>query len=126
MNRTGFKASIVIALIILFQGCGKDNNSSTDPGNGNNPPGDDNSIENLVTINDFAFSPQSITVSVGDTVTWQNDHNVGHTVTSDSGSELDSPLLGQGETYRHIFNSAGSFPYHCTPHPFMTGVVLVQ
>ena len=40
--------------------------------------------------------------------------------------ELDSPLLGQGQTYAHTFATAGGYPYFCTRHPTMTGGVTVQ
>lgn len=122
-----FRRNIIIAGMALFliaSACGKDSDYGSNPGGGNNPPG--NPPSNLVTISNFAFSPQSFAVSAGDTVTWRNDQNIGHTVTSDSGSELNSPLIGQGQTYVHVFNSAGTFPYHCTPHPNMTGSVVVQ
>jgi plastocyanin len=121
-----FRRSVIIAAIGLFliaSACGKDSDSSTYPG-GDNPP--ENPPSNLVIINNFAYSPQSVSVSAGDTVTWRNDHNVAHTVTSDSGSELDSPVLSQGQTYQHIFSQAGTYPYHCTIHPTMTGSVAVQ
>lgn len=78
-----------------------------------------------VTIENFAYVPQSITVKVGTTVTWTNKDSVAHTVTSDSGGVLDSPLFSAGETYSFTFNEAGTFTYHCTPHPDMKGTVTV-
>ncbi len=115
---------IVIVGLFIALGCSKDDNNpagSSDNSGGNNPPG-----QHTVIIDNFAFSPATITISTGEKVVWRNDDNVGHTVTSDSGSELDSPLLSQGQTYEHTFNTAGSFPYHCTPHSFMTATVIVQ
>jgi plastocyanin len=121
-----FPRNIIIAGMALFliaSACSKDSDSGTNPG-GDNPP--ENPPSNLVIISNFAYSPQSFTVSAGDTVTWRNDDNVGHTVTSDSGNELDSPVLSQGQSYQHIFAEAGTYPYHCTIHPPMTGNVAVQ
>lgn len=80
---------------------------------------------NSVTISDFAFSPASITVKKGTTVTWTNQDSVAHTVTSDSGNMLDSPLFSEGETFSFTFNQTGTFTYHCTPHPQMKGTVVV-
>jgi plastocyanin len=122
-----FRRNFIIAGMALFliaSACGKDSDSSTNPGEGDNPP--DNPPSNLVTISNFAFSPQSITVSAGDTVTWRNDDNVNHTVTSDSGGEPDSPVLSQGQIYQHVFAQPGTHSYHCTIHPTMTGNVAVQ
>jgi len=112
---------ILLLSALLVTGCGKDYKST----NSNNPPPDDTPGTTVV-INNFSFSPSTLSVSAGDTVTWRNDDNVNHTVTSNSGSELNSPLLGHGQTYRHIFSNSGNFPYHCTVHPSMTGSVAVQ
>ena len=78
-----------------------------------------------VTIEDFAFAPRTITVDVGDTVTWTNRDGVEHTATADDGA-FDTGLLGRGQSGSHTFDQAGSFPYHCTPHPNMTGTVVVR
>ena len=79
-----------------------------------------------VRIEDYAFSPANIVVDVGTTVTWTNYDSVGHTVTSDDGDELASPLLGRNETYSHTFDEPGEYAYHCTPHPNMEGLVTVR
>lgn len=79
-----------------------------------------------IDIKNFDFSPSTLTVKVGDTVTWTNMDSVGHTVTSDSGSELASSTLSNGGSYSHTFTSAGTFSYHCRPHPTMKATVTVQ
>ena len=76
-----------------------------------------------VEIVDFAFTPATLTISVGDTVTWTNGDAVEHTAT---GSGFDSGLLGQGESYSVTFSEAGTYDYLCTPHPTMTGQIIVQ
>jgi plastocyanin len=77
-----------------------------------------------VTIKDFSFSPASITVSVGETVTWQNSGPSGHSATARDGS-FDTGVLDKGESRSHTFDKAGTFAYICTPHPFMHGTVKV-
>ena len=74
---------------------------------------------------DFAFAPANIVVDVGTTVTWTNFDGVGHTVTSDGGGELQSPLLNQNETFSHTFGEPGLYRYYCEPHPYMQGLVTV-
>jgi plastocyanin len=76
------------------------------------------------TIQNVAFSPDSITVARGSTVTWTNLDGMAHTVTADDGS-WGSGTLGQGGTYSHVFTSPGSYTYHCAIHPFMTDTVMV-
>ena len=81
---------------------------------------------NQVKITDYMFSPQTIKVKVGDTVTWTNNDTVKHTVTIDSGDGPKSDLFGKGQTYTYTFKKAGTFTYHCEPHPYMKGTVIVE
>jgi plastocyanin len=96
-------------------------------GAGSDPAGE-TPIEGVtaVAIEGFAFSPANIVVDAGTTVTWTNRDRAGHTVTSDEGGELDSELLGRGETYAHTFERPGTYAYHCAPHPYMKGLVTVR
>ncbi len=79
-----------------------------------------------VDIKGFAFSVKELKVNIGDTVIWTQQDSVGHTVTSDTGSELGSSLLSVGQTYSHTFTTKGTFAYHCTPHPGMKATVIVE
>lgn len=80
---------------------------------------------NSVDIKGMAFNPATITVKVGSTVTWTNSDSIGHTVTSDDGS-FDTGVFRQGESKTITFAKAGTFTYHCSVHPNMTGTVIVQ
>ena len=77
-----------------------------------------------VTIQNFAFSPNPITVASGSTVTWTNRDGAPHTVTADDGS-WESSTLRQGGTYSHVFTSPGRYTYYCAMHPRMKGTVVV-
>ena len=79
-----------------------------------------------IDIKAFTFSVKELKVKRGDTVIWTQQDSVGHTVTSDTGSELGSPVLSVGQTYSHTFTTKGTFAYHCTPHPGMTAKVVVE
>lgn len=81
----------------------------------------------VVRIVDFGFSPAQVTVPRGGKVTWVNCSaaSTQHSSTSDA-SGWDSGLLQQYATYEHTFTAAGSNPYHCNPHPFMKGTIVVQ
>ncbi len=78
-----------------------------------------------VTIADFAFSPATLTITAGDTVTWTNNDQVVHTATSTTGA-FDSGDLDQGESFSFTFTNPGTYDYLCTPHPTMTGQIVVQ
>ena len=82
----------------------------------------------IVVIRDFAFTPANVRVSAGEKVTWVNCGAAGsdaHTSTADAGA-WSSPLLAPGETYTRTFTTPGALPYHCEPHPGMTGTVTVE
>lgn len=78
----------------------------------------------------FAFSPATLTIKAGTTVTWKNTTSVGHTVTSDDGKSFDSgttnPIAAQGGTFSFTFTTPGTFAYHCEIHPFMKATIIVQ
>jgi LPXTG-motif cell wall-anchored protein len=78
-----------------------------------------------VGIADFSFSPASITVGVGETVTWSNNGPSDHTVTADDGS-FDSGTMGDGDGFSHTFSEAGTFAYVCAIHAEMKGSVVVS
>lgn len=82
----------------------------------------------LIAIRGFQFLPAQVTVARGTTVTWVNCEPAGtegHTTTANAGA-WSSPLLQRGQTFSHTFPAAGTFQYHCVPHPGMVGSVVVE
>jgi plastocyanin len=79
-----------------------------------------------VDIRDFAYSPNSVTIAVGDTVTWTNQDDVPHTATATDQSVLQSGTISPGSSFSQTFETAGEFPYHCEFHPNMSGTIIVQ
>ena len=77
-----------------------------------------------VTVANMAFSPASVTVGLGEPVTWTFQDATSHTSTSDQGF-WNSGTKSGGATYSRTFTSAGTFAYHCTIHPMMRGKVAV-
>jgi plastocyanin len=75
----------------------------------------------------LGFEPSNITIVIGvnNTVVWKNEDSDWHTATSDI-PEFDSGVIQPGGSFTHTFLRAGTFPYHCDPHPWMTGVVVVK
>jgi plastocyanin len=78
-----------------------------------------------VDIVNFAFDPAALTVTEGDTVTWTNLDQVPHTATADDAT-WDSGTLEHGESWSYTFETSGTWDYHCTVHPMMTGSVIVE
>jgi plastocyanin len=79
-----------------------------------------------VKIAQLAFSPASVTVPVGGTVTWTNSDPVGHTVTSMGRGPLGSPTMNAGGTYSYTFTTPGTYMYYCAVHPDMMATVVVS
>lgn len=89
------------------------------------PGGADVPGSTVVLIRRFAFEPAELRIGPGERVTWVNCDEVGHTSTAD-GEAWASPLLAPGDAFTQVFEVAGEFGYHCDPHPFMTGRVVVE
>ena len=78
-----------------------------------------------VKVDNFSFSPQTITIKPGTTVIWTNRDDIPHTVVSDD-KVFKSKVLDTDEKFTYTFDKAGNFPYFCSVHPKMTGKVIVQ
>ena len=78
-----------------------------------------------VSMEDFFFSPTSVKVGVGDSVTWVNNGQEPHSATANDGS-FDTGIFNGGGSRSVSFSNAGSFAYICTVHPNMTGTVTVS
>lgn len=125
--------SIVLFVHTIFvAGCGKNplleainkEQTTSEPDAKQEP--DTNTNTQSVSIKNFAFSPQSLTVSKGATVTWTNNDSVNHTVTSTTGV-FDSGLINTGKSFSYTFSNAGTYSYKCTIHPSMApGSIIVQ
>jgi len=82
--------------------------------------------ESAAVIQGFRFCPTTLRVQTGTTITWTNDDNVPHTVTSRTGPHFDSGSLAQGRSWSHRFDRAGTFSYYCAIHPRMRATVEVR
>jgi plastocyanin len=113
---------ILLTVFTLSDSCSKSSNNTNGSGGngGNGEPG-----ANEVWIQNMAYTPATISVSAGTTITWTNKDGVAHTVTSDTGL-FDSGNISTNGTYSHTFDTAGTYTYHCTIHIFMKGTVSVQ
>jgi len=81
-----------------------------------------------VTIASFAFNPNSVTINVGDSVQWTNTDAANHTATSDPGAPVafNTGTLSQNQSATILFNTAGTYQYHCAIHPSMMATLIVN
>jgi plastocyanin len=115
-RRVSASAAVLLVALAMLAGCGSKTATPTTP-KAKTPQ----TTGKSVSIKNISFEPSTITVKVGDTVTWTNNDNVDHTVT---GSGMDSGTMKPGDTYKHQFNTVGTFNYQCTVHPAMLGQVV--
>jgi len=78
-----------------------------------------------VVVDNFSFTPATVAVPVGTTVTWTNHDDIPHNVVSPE-QKFKSPVLDTDEVFSHRFDVAGTYKYYCSIHPRMTGQVVVR
>ncbi|MDB5333449.1 MAG: hypothetical protein JWP03_4600 [Phycisphaerales bacterium] len=101
--------------------------ATTMPAAGNAPPSADAAMHTTVSIDNFSFTPQVLSVPVGTTVTWVNHDDVPHTASSDDAPvAFDSKALDTDDKYSFTFTRPGTYKYYCKVHPHMTASVIVK
>lgn len=81
-------------------------------------------VKNEISIKGNAFSPDNLSIKVGDTVTWTNNDSYPHTVKASKG-EFDSGNIANGAKFSFTFDKEGTYDYICGIHTFMTGKIVV-
>jgi plastocyanin len=79
----------------------------------------------VITIDNFTFSPKELTVAVGTTIKWVNHDDIPHTVVEKQ-TTFRSRLLDTDDAYSYTFTSAGAFDYFCGLHPHMVGQIIAK
>jgi len=79
-----------------------------------------------VNIDNFSFTPATLSVPVGAKVTWSNKDDVPHTIVSTNNAFPHSPALDTDQSFSYTFAKAGTYEYYCSVHPKMLGKVVVQ
>ncbi|WP_043420265.1 cupredoxin domain-containing protein [Cupriavidus basilensis] len=80
---------------------------------------------NVVVVKNFMFSPMSLTIKAGSTVTWKNLDGEPHTIVNDAGL-FRSSALDQNDTYKFKFDKPGVYKIFCGIHPNMMATITVQ
>jgi 3',5'-cyclic-AMP phosphodiesterase len=78
-----------------------------------------------VKIDNFSFTPKSMSVKAGSVVTWTNRDDIPHNVVSTE-KKFSSPVLDTDQAFSFKFEEPGSYPYFCKIHPMMTGTIVVE
>jgi plastocyanin len=135
MTKIAIRAFGAFTLLLCVAACGGSGDKSAEPNaspSESSAPAMESSTTagNQVTIHTFAFQPNPVNVKTGETVTWTNNDQILHTVTSgtrgNSDGMFDQRLDGVGSKAMFTFNAAGTFAYHCEIHPGMDATVVVS
>ena len=102
-------------IFILLTGCSAYQDSFRQP--------PEKQIGHLITISDYRFNPQTITIRTGEVLTWKNLDRDAHSI---SVNEQESPLLTKGQTFSITMTQPGTHEYYSGNHPFMKGTIIVQ
>jgi plastocyanin len=115
MSIFGLAALVLLGLGMLFNGSANVAAST--------PPPETTEVK----IDNFSFTPATLTVAAGTTVTWTNRDDIPHTVVSaDDPKVFKSKVMDTDEKFSFTFTKAGSYTYFCSVHPKMTGTVVVK
>ena len=127
MRRQATAIVAIVGLGLALAGCKK---AAGPSGGGGGGGGGTNAVTVSIPLTDYggnqtpSFSPTTIAVPAGGSVTWRNNDTVTHTSTSDT--SIWNGAIGPGDSFTRTFATAGTFPYSCTVHAGMSGRVIVQ
>jgi len=123
---------ICVITAVLMAGCTQTTQSGQTAGLGNHVI---SAANQNVTVKNYQFDPQFLTIPQGANVTWINQDSssgayggstsIQHQITSNNSAFAQSPPLNTGDKYTVQFNQTGTFPYHCAIHTYMTGTITV-
>ena len=116
----------LLFLALALAACGGDGGTTTTAASATTTTiGGSGSTPVQVAMKNTSFDPATVTIKVGDTVTWTNQDSARHDVIADNG-EFESGLFGKDGTFSFTFTKTGTYPYHCSVHSGMTGTVVVE
>jgi plastocyanin len=122
-------AGVLLAVVAAISACNSSKNASqpatTQPASSAQSGTSAAASGTAVSVANFSFSPGTLTVPAGSTVTWTFKDSTDHNVTADDKS-FASKNSSSGATYSFRFTKAGTYTYTCTIHPFMKAKVVVQ
>jgi plastocyanin len=118
---------VMAGTALLLAGCGGGSSPSGSANSSGSPSqAASGGSSSAVKISNFKFSPASVAVKQGARVTVTNQDSAAHTATADDGHSFDTGTLAQGASQTISVSKAGSYPFHCSIHPFMHGTLVVK
>lgn len=123
--------AIIAIIIIVLIGAGISYTKIPNPMNPNNQQSSGNSNQSGnqisdITISNFSFDPQTITITAGTTVVWTNNDSIEHSIVSDNNQFPSSPRLSKGQAFSTLLTTKGTYNYHCGVHANTKGIIIVK
>jgi len=122
--RTALLYISVFIFALLFTGYGFSAQGGGMKETGNSAMSANN--QNIISIDNFTFKPETMTVSGGATVTWVNHDDIPHLVVILADKNSKSPVLDTDQEFSYKFVTPGTYEYFCSLHPKMTGKIVVK
>jgi plastocyanin len=116
---------LIIISIVLMTSCSSASTTTTatTQTSNNSQTTTTNTSGNSISIENFKFVPETLTIKAGTTVVWTNNDSVTHNIKS---ADFNSPSIAAGKPYEFKFDKVGTYDYSCGIHPAMTGKIIVQ
>ncbi|MHB8438206.1 MAG: cupredoxin domain-containing protein [Acidimicrobiales bacterium] len=118
-------ATALASFALVLGACSASGGSSATPTTTGGGAGSGTGRSAVITIQNFAFGPSTLRVAPGTQVTVENKDGVTHTLTSDAGMFDTGDISANGTAHFQAPAKAGSYPYRCNIHQFMTGTLVV-
>lgn len=115
--------TFLILAVILLASCSNSSSGTTAASSALQTASQSNGQSAAISIENFSFTPATLTISTGTTVIWTNNDSADHNIISDA---FNSPMMSTGQTYEFKFDNAGTYNYSCGVHPSMKGVIIVN
>ena len=113
--------TLTVCLVLVGTACGSKKKASSSSGSSGAAV-----APNTIDIQNFAFSPATVNVTSGATVTVKNDDTTDHTVTSNDTKSFDTKHVSPGSSATFTAPAAGTYTFHCNIHPSMKGTLVVK
>jgi plastocyanin len=127
--RTTAIAAIALTLSLGATACGGDDDPDSAKTGGEAPAAQSQPATGSVDIKTFMFQPDPVRVKAGTEVTWTNQDDILHTVTSGKRGKTTDEFdkkVNLNDEFSHTFDKPGTYPYVCTIHMGMDGTVVVS
>jgi plastocyanin len=123
--RMFYRPALLVAALGMLASCSNSSTTPSNPGSSGNPNIASVTVPASDAYGQTLFDPHGVNIPVGGQVQFNNSDSIEHHPTADDGS-WDGDLGANGGAFSKTFTTAGTYTYHCSIHPNMTGSIVVK